>query len=156
MHQPIKERLEQYLGGTEGAEGVRAIESHLATCRECALEVDQMRRQAASLRLLRPDAVLEPGPGFYARVWERIEAQRSSSIWNLLVEPALAKRLAYASLGLLVLLSALAVSLDTEPAVPSTAPEIFIIADDPIGPPLGANPVQDRDVVLVNLATYEH
>jgi len=155
MHQPIRERLEQYLGGTEGAEGVRAIESHLATCRRCAREVEQMRRQAAFLRLLRPAGVLEPEPGFYARVWERIEAQRSNSIWSLLLEPALAKRLAYASLGLLVLLSALAISLDTEPAIPLTAPEL-LIAEDPIGPPLGANPTQDRDVVLVNLATYEH
>jgi len=155
MHQPIKERLEQYLGGTEGAEGVRAIESHLAHCPECAHEVEQMRRQAAFLRLLRPDAVIEPRPGFYARVWERIEAQRSCSIWSLLLDPALAKRLAFASLGLLVLLSALAVSLDTEPAIPPSAP-VMLIVEDPIGPPLGADPAQDRDVVLVNLATYEH
>lgn len=155
MHQPIRERLEQYLGGTEGAEGVRAIESHLATCGECAREVAAMRHQAAFLRLLRPGGVFEPEPGFYGRVWERIEAQRSNSIWSLLLEPALARRLAFASLGLLVLLGALAVSLDTEPVIPPTAPEIFI-AEDPIGPPLGADPAQDRDVVLVNLATYEH
>lgn len=155
MHQPIRERLEQYLGGTEGAEGVRAIEAHLARCPECAHEVAAMRRQAAFLRLLRPGGVFEPDPGFYARVWQRIEAQRSNSIWGLLLEPVLAKRLALASLALLVLLSALAVSLETEPVIPPTAPEIFI-AEDPIGPPLGVDPVQDRDVVLVNLATYEH
>jgi predicted anti-sigma-YlaC factor YlaD len=155
MHQPIRERLEQYLGGTEDAGGVRRIESHLAECGKCRRQVEGMRRQAALLRVLRPEAELDPAPGFYARVMDRIETQRSASVWSILLEPVFAKRLAYASLALLVLLGTLALSVDTEPVVaPSTAEVIMV--EDPIGPPLGADPVQDRDVVLVNLATYQY
>jgi len=54
-----------------------------------------------------------------------------------------------------VLLGTLALSVDTEPVIaPSTAEVIMV--DDPIGPPLGVDPAQDRNVVLVNLATYQY
>lgn len=155
MHQPIRERLEEYLSGTEEAGGVRGIESHLSGCRECRREIEGMRRQAALLRVLRPEAELDPAPGFYARVMDRIESQRSASIWSLLLEPVFAKRLAYASLALLVLLGTLALSVGTEPVIAPSAAEVVLV-EDPIGPPLGVDPAQDRDVVLVNLATYQY
>jgi anti-sigma factor RsiW len=150
MHQPIRERLEQYLGGTED----RDVELHLAECRQCKSEVERMRRQAAILRSLRPGE-LEPAPGFYARVMERVESQRITSVWSILLEPVFAKRLAYASLALLALLGTLAVSIGTEPAAPPSSAEVIMV-ENPIGPPLGADPARDRNVVLVNLATYQH
>lgn len=155
MHQPIRERLEQYLGGTEDAGGVLRIESHLAECKDCRREVEGMRRQAVLLRVLRPDGELDPAPGFYARVMDRIEMQRSASVWSILLEPVFARRLAYASLALLVLLGTLALSVDTEPVIAPSSAEVIMV-EDPIGPPLGADPAQDRDVVLVNLATYQY
>src|SRR5439155_13666164 len=46
---------------------------------------------------------VEPRPGFYARVMERIEAQ-GASIWDLFFESAFGKRIAVASLALALLL----------------------------------------------------
>src|SRR3954468_21573871 len=44
-----------------------------------------------------------PAPGFYARVMDRIESQRSNSIWSVFLEPIFGRRLALVS-GLLMLL----------------------------------------------------
>ena len=155
MHQPIRERLEEYLNGMIDAGGVREIEGHLANCRQCSNAVDEMRRQSELLKILCPPAEMEPAPGFYARVIDRIESQKTPSVWNALLEPALARRIAYASLTLLVLMGTLAVSVDREEDMVASSPEI-ILSEEPVMPPFGVDQQRDRDVVLVNLATYEH
>lgn len=155
MHQPIRERLEEYLDGMIDAGGVREIEDHLASCKQCRNAVDEMRRQSELLKILCPPAEMEPAPGFYARVIDRIESQKTPSVWNALMEPALAKRIAYASLTLLVLMGTLAVSVDREEDMVASSPEI-IMSEEPVMPPFGIDQQRDRDVVLVNLATYEY
>jgi anti-sigma factor RsiW len=155
MHQPIRERLEEYLDGMIDAGGVREIEDHLASCKQCRNAVDEMRRQSELLKILCPPAEMEPAPGFYARVIDRIESQKTPSVWNALMEPALAKRIAYASLTLLVLMGTLAVSVDREEDMVASSPEI-IMSEEPVMPPFGVDQQRDRDVVLVNLATYEY
>jgi hypothetical protein len=45
---------------------------------------------------------VEPDPGFYARVMNRIETQAKPSVWSLFAESMFAKRLAYASATFLV------------------------------------------------------
>ncbi len=155
MHQPIRERLEEYLNGMIDAGGVREIEDHLASCKQCRSAVDEMRRQSELLKILCPPAEMEPAPGFYARVIDRIESQKTPSVWNALLEPALAKRIAYASLTLLVLMGTLAVSVDREEDMLASSPEI-IMSEEPVMPPFGVDQQRDRDVVLVNLATYEY
>ncbi len=157
MHQPIKGRLEEYLGGTIDAIGRREVEAHLRECESCRREVEGMRGQAEQLRVLRPVEGIEPSPGFYARVLERIESQRVASIWELLVEPVFARRIAYASLMLILLFSALLLT-GREQAVPAyyyQSPEA-ILAAEPVSPYLGDDINRDRDVMLVNLATYEY
>ena len=156
MHQPIRERLEEYLSGMIDTGGIREIEDHLASCEQCRNAVDEMRRQSELLKVLRPPDEIEPAPGFYARVIDRIESQKTPSVWNALLEPALARRIAYASLTLLlVLMGTLAVSVDREEDVVASSPEI-ILSEDPVVPPFGVDQQRDRDVVLVNLATNEH
>ena len=155
MHQPIRERLEEYLSGMTDTGGVREIEDHLASCEQCRNAVDEMRRQSELLKVLRPPDEIEPAPGFYARVIDRIESQKTPSVWNALLEPALARRIAYASLTLLVLMGALAVSVDREEDVGASPAEI-ILAEESVTPPFGVDQQRDRDAVLVNLATYEH
>ena len=153
MHQLIRERLEEYLSGMKDTGRVREIEDHLATCEQCRQAVDDMRRQSELLKVLRSPAEMEPAPGFYARVIDRIESQKTTSVWDALLEPALARRIAYASLTLLVLLGTLAVSVDREEDMVASSPEM-ILAEEPIMPPFGVDQQRDRDVVLVNLTTY--
>jgi hypothetical protein len=75
----------------------------LAACAECREEVDAMRMQTELLRswsLTGDVPEVEPRPGFYARVLERIEAQRPVSIWALFTESVVGRRLATASLAM--------------------------------------------------------
>ena len=56
------------------------------------------------LRTLRAtDDTLAPRPGFYARVMERIEAQRPIDIWQLFFDSAFGRRIAMASVAMVVL-----------------------------------------------------
>ena len=77
MHRVIQDHLEQVLAESHA----QACDEHLDQCDECRGEIEAMRKQARLLRELRVEA--EPRAGFYARVMERIEAQRATSIWNV-------------------------------------------------------------------------
>ncbi len=159
MHQPIKDRLEGYLSGTEGSQSVREIEAHLASCGECRRTVERMRRQSELLKLLRPPEELDPAPGFYARVMDRIESQRALSVWSALLEPAFGRRVAYVSAVLVLLLGTLIITGTNRPEPMAGdyaySPEA-ILAEKPVSPYIGDDVQHDRDVVLVNLATYEY
>ena len=148
MHEPIKEGLERFLRGSGSADFL----AHLDACHECREEVDLMTEQAAMLRLLRVEEELSPSAGFYGRVMTRIETQSRSSLWSVFLEPVFGRRLMYASLTLVVLLGTYLISTEaTEPVVASTAAEQYLAEQHPA---VGANQQQDRDVVLVRLATY--
>src|ERR1043166_8638392 len=96
MHRLIRDHLEEVLTGSNPA-----AEQHLRECQECSAEIAAIREQAAMLREWRaPDAVLDPQPGFYARVLERIEARGATSIWSLFFESPFGRRIAVASLAL--------------------------------------------------------
>jgi len=171
MHRQVREHLEEVL--TEPGSGVKqAVGKHLAECRECSGELDAMREQASLLRQLRapadqPEEVINPRPGFYARVMERIEAEGPGSIWSLFFESVFGRRLAVASLALAVLLAVCLISAerfsgpDSEVAsdVPEQAPQLVpelrgqvVFGEDQPGVVLTGAP--DQDSVLVNLVTY--
>ncbi len=158
MHQPIRARLEEYLSGMLDSVHQREVDNHLASCEECRRTLDRMRRQSALLEVLRPAAEIDPAPGFYARVLDRIESQRIPSVWDLLIEPMFARRLAYVSLTLLAILGVFMFTAGgpggaSEPVFSYHSPEV-ILAEEPVTPVLGDNVDHDRSVVLVNLATY--
>ena len=159
MHQPIKDCLEGYLSGMEDPDSVREIEEHLASCARCRRVVEQMRHQSELLKVLRAPEEVSPTPGFYAKVVERIESQRIPSVWAAFLEPAFAKRLAYASFALLLVLGTLMIAGLSEPAITASdhpySPEV-ILAEKPVSPHIGDDVQHDRDVVLVNLATFEY
>ena len=120
MHHVIEEHIEALLAERPAA----AAEAHLAVCPSCQEAVQQMRGQARLLRTLRPNAQereVEPRAGFYARVMERIEAEGPLSIWTLINESVFGRRIAFASLGLAVLLGLYLVSLETSSEAPSLA-----------------------------------
>lgn len=153
MHQPIREKLEEYLSGMEEASR-REFEETLAEDDSSRREVEEMRRQSALLQVLRAEEEVEPAPGFYARVMGRIESERPLSVWELFLEPVFAKRLAYVSLALLLALASLTVSAIRQPEVAASSPEV-ILGEQPVSPALGRDQQRDRTVVLVNLATYQ-
>ena len=167
MDRHIEENLESYLQGSLDSAGLAEFERRLAaTDDETRLVVGRMRRQSQLIRVaLRPPSEAEPIPGFYARVMDRIEAQRSagSSFWGALLDPFFFRRLVMASATLLALLAFTLFTGgpdDTAIAVDSLTPDV-VMAGEPQPLPVTSVSEQDastrgsRDAVLVDLTTYQ-
>lgn len=154
MHYPIKEHLEDYLADPARQDLPPEFHAHIGTCRQCRDEVQRMHAQARLLHGLRYSKELEPVAGFYARVMERIEARRGSSIWYAFMEPAFARRVVFASMSLLVLLMAYMIRTEPASSLPPSSPEVVMAVAPPAQQRVGVNPQQDREAVLLTLATY--
>jgi anti-sigma factor RsiW len=154
MHEPVIARLEEYLsGGGPFAE----VEEHLKNCSSCRSEMEGMQFQSALFQSLRAPKEVDASAGFYARVMNRVETQAKPSVWSLFGESLFAKRLAYASATFLLLMgSALFTSTQTEDETLAVAdPEKIFAGESHPDPVSMENQQRDRDVILVNLATYQ-
>jgi predicted anti-sigma-YlaC factor YlaD len=147
MHRVVQDHLEEVLA--ESTNTSPAV-THLAECQDCRNEVSALRRQASMLRALRPpETAPQVRPGFYARVMERIEAQRPISIWELFFDSAFGRRIAIASMALAFIFSVYLVSSERYAESPVT---IGVVASpDEMIAEAG---LPDKDTVLVNLVTY--
>jgi len=144
MHQVILVRLEEYLSGSPSP---REFTAHLESCAECRAEVREMLELSGVLRAVRDPEPFVPSPGFYARVTERIEAQRPRSFWSLFwLEPAFGKRIAFASLMTLAILGSYLISRETEYSTGPSSPEVIMAQQA-----TGENP----DTMLATLASYQ-
>jgi anti-sigma factor RsiW len=151
MHDSVNDNLEDYL---HGRGRTIEVEQHLRNCESCRKEVEAMRRQSLLLKSLRAPADVEPSAGFYARVMNRIETQNRPSVWSLFADSLFAKRLVYASATFLLLLGTFLVSSSSvDETYVASGPEA-ILAGEELPEPVTMDPGRDRDVVLVNLATY--
>jgi hypothetical protein len=114
-----------------------------------------MKLQSALLRrAFRVDA--EAAPGFYAKVMNRIETQAKPSVWTLFAESMFAKRLAYASATFLVLVGTVLVSSNqSDQPLMFNDPQVILAGEENYMPVSMEEPDRDREVVLVNLTTYQ-
>lgn len=151
MHRLIQDHLEEVLAEPLGDRAQSPAAAHLAGCDECREEVAALREQASLLRALRAPEEVSPRPGFYARVMERIEAQRPVSIWQIFGDSAFGRRIAIASMALAILFSVYLVSSERNADQPRTA---IIFSDDDQSMTLSKAGMPDKDTVLVNLVTY--
>jgi predicted anti-sigma-YlaC factor YlaD len=155
MHRVIQDHLEEVLAeptscGPLSGE-LKKASAHLAECEECREAISAMRLQASALRALRAsDETLAPRPGFYARVMERIEAQRPIDIWQLFFESALGRGIAVASMALAFLFTVYLVSSER------LAPQPVAITVEENQPEMRLTQagLPDKDTVLVDLVTY--
>jgi Putative zinc-finger len=152
MHGLIRERLEDYLRDAPGTTLPPEFEEHLRGCEDCREELSWMRVQSRLLHVLAPSDALDPAPGFYARVMERIDSQRMPSFWDVFLEPAFGRRILATSLTLAGLLGCYLAFTEAGGHMPASTPEAVMAVEHPQG--LGANVEQDRETVLVSLATY--
>ena len=158
MHQTIRDRLEDYLEGACSSEAKRALDEHLEKCAACRDEVALMKAQSAMLQDLRLAEKTDPAPGFYARVMNRIEVRRTVSFWNLLLDPVFGRRLVYATLTAVLVMGTYLATTEPVPTTLASAaaeatPEIELARPD-ASAVIGSDETQDRDAVLVQLATH--
>jgi anti-sigma factor RsiW len=105
MHDVIRNGLEGYLSRQMGPESLTAFRAHLEGCGTCREAVSAFEQQSALFRSLRvSDEEVAPAAGFYARVMDRIDAQRPISLWSVFLQPLFARRVLYASLALFLFL----------------------------------------------------
>jgi predicted anti-sigma-YlaC factor YlaD len=155
MHRLIKERLEEYLRGTGEEADLAAFRAHLASCGDCSGEIGGMRSQARLLQLLRLPEEVEPGAGFYARVMERIDAQRSASPFYAFLDLHLAHRLIFASLTAVIVLGSYLVYTERAQSFGGFGLVSALASQTPERDLVGAHPAQDRETVLLALASYK-
>src|SRR5580704_4364578 len=154
MHQLIREHLEEYL---KSSDVPAEFHTHLGECGECTDELRSLEAQSHLLRSLGSAPDVEPRPGFYARVMERIEAQ-PASIWSVFLDRKFGLRLAVASAALVALLGTYLVT--SEPSGPEWASSpAVVLTDTPQAAEASLRTQasaqqQQRDAVLVDLASY--
>ena len=164
MHDPIRDNLEDYLRGS-ASNIPKEFQAHLDRCEDCASELRLYELQSEMLRSLRPgeEQELEPRAGFYARVMDRIETEGRTSIWSVLLQPSVGRRLAVACATLVVLLGTYFVATELSEPMVAVAPTMAsTVPALPEFQPARAQTVRDdsaqlerqRDAVLVNLASF--
>jgi predicted anti-sigma-YlaC factor YlaD len=154
MHRVVQDHLEEVLAESTNSPTIAHLTAHLAECEECRSEVSALRQQASLLRALRPpETAPQVRPGFYARVMERIEAQRPISIWELFFDSAFGRRIAIASMALAFIFSIYLVSSERYAEPPVTI-GVAASSNDDSGMTLSEAGLPDKDTVLVNLVTY--
>ena len=112
-----------------------------------------MEGQALVIRSLKAPTDLEPAPGFYARVMDRIDTQRNNSIWSVFLEPLFAKRLIYSTAVLTALLGIFLFTSPKDDMMASSVPE-QIFAEEAPPPAQLVDLEQDRNTVFVQFATF--
>jgi hypothetical protein len=153
MHGSIRDQLENLLSAGEPVRDTTEVGAHLAHCPECSSELKVMREQSQLLRSWRAEEELQPLGGFYARVLQRIENTAKASIWAGFLYSPFRKRFAYASLSLALLLGMYVFVEergDLDPHAQAAIAQQANSAESVFG-----DQTQQRDAVLVNLASYE-
>ena len=157
MHSILVEHLEGYLSGTLAPAERQQLEAHLAECGSCRMEWEALRQSSEWLREMvcppPPAMDLEPAPGFYGRVIDRIEQDRSVPFWTLLVNTGFGRQVAFACLVLLALVGGLVLATDqTDYRAKHFRERILAIHPTPApSPRLGPNLERNRDAMLAAL-----
>lgn len=161
MDRRIENNLENYLRGSLDPRARSEFEGLLESDAATRRMVEDFERHAKMIRAsLRPGESpgagvnLDPAPGFYGRLMDRIEAQRGGSFWNLILEPRFFQRLAFASASLLVLLGLMLAVPSGEQTI-AAGPEHFLAQEEAQDLNVTVeHQGRNRDALLVNLTTY--
>jgi hypothetical protein len=112
-----------------------------------------MKAQSEFMRSLRALEEVEPSPGFYARVMQRIEERAKDSIWAVFIYSPSAKRLAYASLTIAIMLGTYVIAQESRDGHLWSAPVMAQQFHRNL--PVEGSQAQQRDAVLANFASYQ-
>lgn len=154
MHRSIRDRLENLLAARGNAIREKDASAHLASCLECSSEFSSMQAQAELLKSLRASEEMEPAPGFYARVVQRIEECAKESMWGAFIYTPFARRLMYASLTVAVMLGTYVVTEEARDGHLLGGPSV-VAQSAHYDAPVTGDETEQRDAVLENFAVHE-
>jgi anti-sigma factor RsiW len=152
MHAVVMESLEEYLSGTLDPAADRAVEAHLTTCQRCREELAGMQNISELFVSLQPEEILEPTPGFYARVIKQVGERKAVPAFAgfFALDLAFGRRLAFASLLTFAILGSYLVMREGEYPT-GLSPEAVMAQQN--SPAFLSASAQDN--MLVTLTTYE-
>ncbi len=153
MHGSIRENLEDLLTGKRSTREHQGLRKHLSSCTECSAEVESMKAQSELLQALRVPEEMEPTPGFYARVMQRIEERAKDSVWAAFIYSQFGTRLAYASLTIALVLGTYVIAQESRDG--HLGRSSAIAQDFHYDAPVTGNQAQQRDAVLENFAVHQ-
>ena len=154
MHRFIRDRLETLLAARGNPSGDQQLSAHLSSCHECLSEFSSMQAQAELMTTLRAPEDMEPAPGFYARVLQRIEERAKESMWAVFIYSPFAKRLTYASLTIAVMLGTYVVTHEARDGHLGGSTAV-VAQNSHYDAPVVGSETEQRDAVLENFAAYE-
>jgi anti-sigma factor RsiW len=106
----LQEHLEDYLDGRLNELDLAEFERRLNENPEAIAAMALFQETSGLFQAFRvdPSEDLEPAPGFYYRVKERIEAERAESFWSFLLQPVMVRSFAFAAMMWMVMLGSVA------------------------------------------------
>jgi anti-sigma factor RsiW len=129
----IKNRLEAYLAGDLVGREKDEVERRLAADADAARLIAEFERTSELFETLRigEDEAVGLDPSFYARVNQRIEAERLVPFWPAFLQPATVRRLAFGTLMWLFALGAVTLYSDATSGVREQHLANHILAEQP-------------------------
>ncbi len=150
MHDIIQDGLEEYLDGQVR----RDFQAHLDACSGCREEVLAFQECSGILTSLKIAEPVQPLPGFFLRVSERIEAERKPSFWSMFsLDAVFGRRVAFASVMTLAVVGAFLVTQETNQTTPVPQTTDAIMASHDFLTPHDS--ASERDQMIVQLASYQ-
>jgi len=150
MHGLVRNRLEDLLAATQSIAGPEDHADHIGSCSECASELEVFKMHGQMLKMLRAPDEMEPAPGFYARVLQRIEERAKESIWASLLYSPISSRIAYVSLTLALVAGSYVIASETRDGHLGNR----IVAQAHYDAPVTGSVAEQRDAVLENFAAH--
>ena len=155
----LQEHLEDYLDGRLRGQDLAEFERRLTEDSEATAEMTLFQETAELFSSIRVDAdeEVEPAPGFYYRVKERIEAERGESFWSFLLQPMMVRRFAFAAMMWMVLLGSVAAFHDDNTSQSVQLADSILKQQPPqqYDVRMGYNLEANRDSMLTMLASAE-
>jgi anti-sigma factor RsiW len=152
MNEILREHLEALLTGNLTETERTRLEQHFNSSATDREEFEAFRETSLLLRELRPQdgEEWEPDAGFYARVSQRIDRERTVPFWQVFLEPMIARRLAFAGLMWLLLLGTYSVAYDgvTLESNPHTIEAMLMSRPSNFDVRLGADLERNRNSML--------
>lgn len=135
MNPYFRERLEEYLAGDLGGHERKEFERRLAADAGAAELFAELQRSAQLFETLRleesEEEEIELDGGFYARVNQRIEAERQVPFWPAFLQPAMVRKLAFGTLMWLFALGAVTFYSDASGGIREQHLANHILAEQP-------------------------
>ena len=152
MDEFVKENLEAYLEGGLSGRDLERFEARLVEDPAALEVVEAFQRSSQLFAAFRLDEPMSPSPGFYARVDQAIQAEKTTPFSMVFFQPFMLRRLVFASLMWLFALGTISVLTDDSTRHSHDLAEM-VLHEQPeteqyLNVRLGPNLEQNRDSML--------